>query len=123
MPKPKDEELERNAATAAEFMRAWAGPGHVHPHTVAHRDPDTLRLTYVVRCLPLQFIHIWTALADPAGVMSSEEEAARRFTAEWDGPAHDDLPQAHVDRERDPLTYVIRFAPEQFLYMKAMVEL
>jgi hypothetical protein len=122
--RPKDPELEEAAARATLFMQSWDGPGRVHPLVAAHRDPETGRLTYVVRFLPEQFTYVkvmtgdWGCRADVSA--DAAEKSARQFTEQWDGPAHEELP--HVDVDRAPiLTYVVRFMPDQFAYLGEMV--
>lgn len=114
-----DPELEAAAQEATVFMENWAGPGRVHPHVVAHRDPRTKRLTFVVRFLPEQMEHVLPLVAEAAG--PDPEAQTRAMTQSWDGPAADDLPHAFHDPDPTLPTFVVRFTPEQFLYLRAMV--
>lgn len=113
-----DPELEAAAQEATVFMECWPGPGRVHPHVVAHRNPSTKRMTFVVRFLPEQMRHILPLVgADEGG---TPEEQTRSLMRSWDGPPAGDLPHAIHDPDPELPTFVVRFTPEQFIYLRAM---
>ncbi len=70
-PKPEktaaEREQEELVALMKDIEREWRGPGP-HPHFVAHLDPHTEIVTFVMRGLPEQLAYIRAALAayDPA---------------------------------------------------------
>jgi hypothetical protein len=115
-----DPELEAAAQEAVVFMENWTGPGHVHPHVVAHRHPDTKRMTFVVRFLPEQMEHVLPLVGVAAG--RTPEALVRAFEQTWDGPAAEDLPHFFHDPDPELPTFVGRFTPEQFIYLRAMVD-
>ncbi len=100
-----EREQEELVALIKDVEREWRGPGR-HPHFVAHLDPRTEVVTFVMRGLPEQLAYVRAALAaappatpDPEPLTFVERRAAAdpstdhaSHSLQWAGPTCPECP-------------------------------